>query len=93
VASGVLSSMLSRPRPCSGEAEVPPEAMVGPVPGHAAVWGVVRTVAGVASCGIHGELMAAGCCQGSWPRSCSGEAETSPEAEAVFGQGGVLSRG
>jgi hypothetical protein len=35
VVSGVLSSMLSRPRPCSGEAEVPPEALVRSASGHA----------------------------------------------------------
>jgi hypothetical protein len=33
--------------------------MVGPALGHAIVRGVVRTVAGVASCGIRGELVAA----------------------------------
>jgi hypothetical protein len=37
VATSVLLSMLSRPRPCSGEAEVPPEAMVIPAPGGAVV--------------------------------------------------------
>jgi hypothetical protein len=52
VASCILYSMLSRPRPCSGEAKVPAEAMVGPARGHAVMQGVVRTAAGVASCRI-----------------------------------------
>jgi hypothetical protein len=33
--------MLSRPRPSSGEMEVPPEAMVVPMMGHTVVQGVV----------------------------------------------------
>jgi hypothetical protein len=37
VVSSVLSSMLSRARRCSSEAEVPPEASVGPALGHAIV--------------------------------------------------------
>jgi hypothetical protein len=88
VASGVLLSMLSRPRPCSGEAKSPPKAMVGPMMGHAVMKGVVRTFARVASYEIRGELL-----QGSWPRPSSGEAEFSLEAEVVFGRDGVLSLG
>ena len=57
MASGVLSSMLSRPRPCSGEAKVPLEDMVGPALGHVVAQGVVRTVVGVTSYVIHGELL------------------------------------
>jgi hypothetical protein len=57
VTSGVLSSMLSRSRPRSGEAEVRPEAMVLPTTGHAVVQGVVRTITKVASCRICGELL------------------------------------
>jgi hypothetical protein len=57
VTSGVLSSMLSRPRPRAGEAEVHPEAMVLPVAGHAVMQGVVGTITKVASCGICGELL------------------------------------
>jgi hypothetical protein len=34
VASGIILSMLFRPRPCSGEAEISLEAIVGPTPGH-----------------------------------------------------------
>jgi hypothetical protein len=49
--------MLSRPRPGSGEMDVPPEALVEPTSGHATVHGKVSTVVGVASCGIHGELL------------------------------------
>jgi hypothetical protein len=33
------------------------------------------------------------CCQDNWSKLSSGETESSPEAEAVFGRGGVLSRG
>jgi hypothetical protein len=49
--------MLSRPRPSSGETEVPPEALAEPASRHAVVQGGGSTVAGVASCGIHGELL------------------------------------
>jgi hypothetical protein len=52
VASGVLSSMLSRPRLGSGETEVPPEALHEPATRHAVMQGVVSTIVGVASCGI-----------------------------------------
>jgi hypothetical protein len=62
--------MLSRPRPDSGVMDVPPEALVKPTSGHAAVQGKVSTVVGVASCGIHGELL-----PGSWPKPRLGEAE------------------
>ena len=45
-------------KPCSGETEISPEAMVGFAPGHAVMLGVARTVVGVVSCGIRGELVA-----------------------------------
>jgi hypothetical protein len=40
-----------------GETEVPPETLVEPASGHAVVQGGVNIVAGVASCGICGELL------------------------------------
>jgi hypothetical protein len=30
------------------------------------------------------------CCQGSWSKPSSGEAESSPKVEVVFGRGGIL---
>jgi hypothetical protein len=57
VAPDILSSMLTRPRPGSDETEVPPKALVEPVPGHAVVQGMVSTVVRVASCKICGELL------------------------------------
>jgi hypothetical protein len=92
---GVHLSMLSRTRPCSGEAKVPPVAMVGPTPGHAIMLGVVRTVTRVASYGIRVELVAtaravgrgrAQVRQSLLPRQeqSSGEAEFSPEGEAML---------
>jgi hypothetical protein len=41
--------MLSRPRPGSGEMEVPPEALVEPASGYAAVQGGVSIVVGATS--------------------------------------------
>jgi hypothetical protein len=49
--------MLSRPRPGSGETEVPPEALAEPASGRADVQGGVNIVVGVASCGIRGEWL------------------------------------
>jgi hypothetical protein len=46
--------------------------------------GVVRTVVGVASCGIRRELVAfMRHCQESWPRLSSGEAEFPREAKTM----------
>jgi hypothetical protein len=54
VASGAILSMLFGMRPCSGEAEVYPEAMVGPAPEHVVVQGVVRTIVGWPPSGFTG---------------------------------------
>jgi hypothetical protein len=70
--------MLSRPRPSSSKTEVPPEAMVIPVPGHAVVQGVVVQSSEWPPTGFVGS-----CCQGSWPKPSLGEAEFPPEGEVV----------
>ena len=80
--------MLSRPRPGSGETEVPLEALVDPASGHAVVQGGVSVVVGVASCGICGELL-----PGRLAEAELGRGGVFFGAEADFGRGGVPSEG
>jgi hypothetical protein len=70
--------MLSRPRPGSGETEVPPEALVEPISGHTVVRGGGNIIVGVALCGIRGEWLL-----GGWPNPSSGETEFSPRLRAT----------
>jgi hypothetical protein len=80
--------MLSRQRPGSGKTKVPPEALVEPASGHAVVQGGVSIVVGVATYGIHGELL-----PGQLAEAELGRSGVFFEVKADFGRGGVPSRG
>jgi hypothetical protein len=84
---GVIWSMLSRPRPGSGETEVPHDALVEPASGHAVVQGGVSTVVGVASYWICGELL-----PGQLDEVELERGRVFSKVEANFGRGGISSR-
>jgi hypothetical protein len=87
----VLWAMLFRPTQSSGEAEVPPKALVEPASGHAAVQGGGSTIVEVSSCEIRGELLLGQLAEVELERGRvfseaevdSGEAQFSPKGETM----------
>jgi hypothetical protein len=73
--------MLSRPRPGSGETEVPPEALVELASGRTIIWEEVAQLSEWPPPGFTGS-----CCRGDWPKPSSGEAEFSLRLRSTSGE-------